>query len=89
MKRLNSRGIGHLLIMVAIVVTAVVAVVAIRVSDSGQSQLATSNNAAKSAIPAKLKSTKDLDAAINSLDSSNIDSQLDTAILDTAINNLY
>ncbi len=87
MKRLNNQGIGHILVLVALVVIAGVGYVGwhIRQANSAVvSQVSSSHVAA----PKTIHNTADLQKASAALDSASIDQSLDTTSLDSAENNL-
>ena len=83
-------GVGHLLVLLAVVVIAAVAVVGYRVINSQNDTLGNTGPTAPKAdlAPADIKSSSDLKAAESALNQSNVDKDLDPAQLDSDINSL-
>lgn len=83
-------GVGHLLMLLAVVVIAAVAVVGYRVINSQNDTLGNTGTTAPRAdsAPADIKNSSDLKAAESALNQSNVDKDLDPAQLDSDINSL-
>lgn len=87
MKRLNDRGIGHIVVLMAVLVTVAIAFVGWHMTQPDASGTA-AVGISKTAAPGAIKNNVELQQASNALDTTPIDKNLDTSSLDSAVNNL-
>lgn len=86
MKKLNNRGIAHLVIILAVVVVAAIGLVGYIVVNNNHDQAGTVS--ATDGIPTTIKTKADLNQASKALDETSIDDSLNPNQLDADLNAL-
>jgi uncharacterized protein HemX len=87
----SEQGVGHLLLLLGVVVIAAIAFVGYRVAtdkNSSTSSKSSQATTAETAAPQAINNTKDLEQAQSAVNSSNLDSDLDSSQMDSDVNSL-
>jgi len=88
MKKLNQTGASHLVALVGVLVIAILAFGAYRVLNANKTPASSATTAATTAVPGKIQSKADVDQATKSLDSENVDGDVNPNQLNDDINSL-
>lgn len=88
MRTLNQKGVGHLLIVLALLVVATIGFVGWKVLGSDDTGTASVSTSEQVAVPATIKDKSDLNQASQALDTTDIDSGVNPDSLNSDLNSL-